>query len=122
MRFLAWARQFLVPGLRPGDTVVMDNLSSHKVAGVRAAIEGAGNLSPYSPDFNPNRAKLRQAQNLAAKNPSPHDREAMDGHWFVARAVQQQRMRAVHSPLWLLPVRIIPLRSEQAINRHRTLV
>jgi transposase len=55
--FLAWVRQFLVPLLRPGDIVLMDNLSSHKVAGVRAAIEAAGAvlryLPPYSPDFNP---------------------------------------------------------------------
>lgn len=55
--FLAWVEQILVPELRPGDTVVMDNLSSHKVAGVKAAIEGAGAhllyLPPYSPDLNP---------------------------------------------------------------------
>jgi transposase len=55
--FLAWVLQFLVPMLRPGDIVMMDNLSSHKVAGVRAAIEAAGAvlryLPPYSPDFNP---------------------------------------------------------------------
>ena len=55
--FLAWVLQFLVPMLRPGDIVMMDNLSSHKVAGVREAIEAAGAvlryLPPYSPDFNP---------------------------------------------------------------------
>jgi transposase len=55
--FLAWVLQFLVPLLRPGDIVMMDNLSSHKVAGVREAIEAAGAvlryLPPYSPDFNP---------------------------------------------------------------------
>jgi transposase len=55
--FLAWVEQFLVPTLRPGDIVVMDNLGSHKVAGVREAIEGAGAelryLPPYSPDLNP---------------------------------------------------------------------
>ena len=55
--FRAWVEQFLVPTLRPGDTVVMDNLSSHKVSGVKAAIEGAGAalryLPPYSPDYNP---------------------------------------------------------------------
>ena len=55
--FLAWVLQFLVPLLRPGDIVLMDNLSSHKVAGVREAIEAAGAvlryLPPYSPDFNP---------------------------------------------------------------------
>ena len=55
--FRAWVEQHLVPTLRPGDIVVMDNLSSHKVVGVREAIEAAGAelryLPPYSPDLNP---------------------------------------------------------------------
>jgi len=55
--FLAWVEQVLTPVLRSGDIVVMDNLSSHKVAGVRAAIEAAGAqlrfLPAYSPDLNP---------------------------------------------------------------------
>jgi transposase len=55
--FLAYVRQVLVPTLRAGDVVVMDNLSSHKRAGVREAIEAVGAkllyLPPYSPDFNP---------------------------------------------------------------------
>jgi len=55
--FLAYVQQFLAPALRPGDVVVMDNLSSHKVAGVREAVEAAGAtlryLPPYSPDLNP---------------------------------------------------------------------
>lgn len=55
--FLAYVRQQLAPTLRPGDIVVMDNLSVHKVAGVRAAIEKVGArlvyLPPYSPDYNP---------------------------------------------------------------------
>ena len=55
--FVAYAQQVLVPTLRAGDIVVLDNLSSHKrVAAVRA-IEGAGcsvvYLPPYSPDLNP---------------------------------------------------------------------
>jgi len=54
--FLAYARQFLAPALRPGDVVVLDNLGSHKVAGVREAITRAGAtllyLPPYSPDLN----------------------------------------------------------------------
>jgi transposase len=40
--FLAWIQQHLAPTLKPGDIVVMDNLSSHKVAGVREAIETVG--------------------------------------------------------------------------------
>jgi transposase len=55
--FLAYVRQQLILALQPGDIVVMDNLASHKVAGVRRAIEEAGArvvyLPPYSPDFNP---------------------------------------------------------------------
>ena len=55
--FLAWVRQGLVPTLQPQDVVILDNLATHKVVGVRQAIEGAGArllyLPPYSPDFNP---------------------------------------------------------------------
>jgi transposase len=55
--FQAYVDQMLVPELRPGDVVVMDNLGSHKGPAVRAAIEAAGAtlryLPPYSPDFNP---------------------------------------------------------------------
>lgn len=55
--FQAYVDQVLVPDLEPGDIVVMDNLGSHKGAGVRTAIEAAGAsllyLPPYSPDFNP---------------------------------------------------------------------
>jgi transposase len=55
--FLAFVQQVLCPGLKPGDVVVMDNLSSHKAAAVRTSIEKAGAellyLPPYSPDFNP---------------------------------------------------------------------
>jgi len=55
--FLAWVRQGLVPTLQPQDMVILDNLATHKVAGVRQAIETAGArllyLPPYAPDFNP---------------------------------------------------------------------
>lgn len=55
--FLAWVKQGLAPCLQRADVVVMDNLATHKVAGVREAIEATGArleyLPPYSPDFNP---------------------------------------------------------------------
>jgi transposase len=55
--FLAYIQKFLCPTLRAGDVVIADNLSSHKVAGVKEAIEAAGarlvHLPPYSPDLNP---------------------------------------------------------------------
>jgi transposase len=55
--FRAYVEQVLAPTLAPGDTVILDNLSSHKVAGIRDVIEARGAnliyLPPYSPDLNP---------------------------------------------------------------------
>jgi len=55
--FRAYVEQVLVPTLKPGDVVIMDNLPAHRVSGVREAIEAAGAsrlfLPPYSPEFNP---------------------------------------------------------------------
>jgi len=55
--FEQYVQQMLVPTLRPGDIVVMDNLASHKGKAVAEAIAAAGAqvwyLPPYSPDFNP---------------------------------------------------------------------
>ena len=72
--FLAYVEQFLAPSLRPGDTVVIDNLGSHKVKGVREAIEAVGArllfLPPYSPDLNPIEqlfAKLKALLRTAAR-------------------------------------------------------
>ena len=56
-RFRAYVEQFLVPTLKPGDVVILDNLGSHKGKAVRAAIRAAGAhllfLPKYSPDLNP---------------------------------------------------------------------
>jgi transposase len=71
--FLAYLDEVLCPQLQAGQVVVMDNLSVHKVAGVRERIEAVGAtllyLPPYSPDFNPIeqawskiKQKLRSAQ------------------------------------------------------------
>jgi transposase len=55
--FLAYVDQVLIPTLRPGDVVVLDNLAVHKQPEIRAALEAVGAqirfLPPYSPDFNP---------------------------------------------------------------------
>lgn len=71
--FIAYIEQVLVPTLRKGDTVFMDNLRTHKVAGVREAIEAAGaklRFTPaYSPDLNPIEqaySKLKAALRKAA--------------------------------------------------------
>lgn len=77
--FLVYVEKILVPELRPGDIVVMDNLAAHKVQGVRAQIEAAGAsllyLPPYSPDLNPIEmafAKLKVLLRGAAER-SVHD-------------------------------------------------
>jgi transposase len=76
--FLAYGEQVLVPTLRPGQIVVMDNLPAHRVAGVRAAIQATGAplwfLPPYSPDFNPIEtafAKLKAILRKAAARTIP---------------------------------------------------
>jgi transposase len=81
--FLADIRQELVPVLRPGDVVVMDNLAAHKVAGVREAVEAAGpsvaDLPPDSPDLNPIElafAKLKARLRSAAER-------TVDGLWAL---------------------------------------
>lgn len=55
--FRAYVEQFLAPTLKAGDIVIMDNLSSHKIAGIEQAIAARGAqllyLPPYSPDLNP---------------------------------------------------------------------
>ena len=81
--FETYVDKALVPELRPGDIVIMDNLSSHKGPQVRQMIERAGasllHLPPYSPDFNPIEnafAKLKSLLRKAAER-------TVDGHWNV---------------------------------------
>ena len=79
--FKAWVEQMLVPELRPGDIVIMDNLAAHKVDGIAKAIIDRGAelryLPPYSPDFNPIEqafAKLKALLRKAAER-------TIDGLW-----------------------------------------
>ena len=76
--FLAYLEQSLAPTLSRGDIVVMDNLSAHKVAGVREIIESTGArllyLPPYSPDLNPIEqlfAKLKALLRASAERSVP---------------------------------------------------
>ncbi len=70
--FLAYVRQQLVGTLKPGDLVIMDNLSSHKHAGVQEAIESVGAslmyLPPYSPDLNPIELAFSKLKTLLRKS------------------------------------------------------
>lgn len=78
--FHAYVEQVLAPTLAAGDIVVLDNLASHKITGIREAIEARGAslffLPPYSPDLNPIEqvfAKLKQLIRSAA----PRSRETL---------------------------------------------
>lgn len=69
--FQAYVDQILVPELAPGGLAIMDNLSSHKGAGIREAIETVAAkllyLPPYSPDFNPIKKAFSKSKALLRK-------------------------------------------------------
>jgi transposase len=101
--FLAYVEQVLCPALKPGDVVVMDNLSSHKVSGVRKLIEKAEAellyLPPYSPDLNPiekawsklkqllrsAKARTKEALDQAISELLPHITPDNAAAWFHHR-------------------------------------
>jgi transposase len=107
-RFRAWIEPALVPPLKPGDVVVLDNLSSHKGKVVRQAIRDAGAhllfLPAYSPDLNPIEqffAKLKhwlRRQNLRSpvQRNSQYPRRSLSG-----------RVRKLHSKLWIRSHQIV---------------
>jgi transposase len=79
--FTAYIEQVLAKEVRPGDLLILDNLSSHKTAGVRAALAACGlnhlYLPPYSPDLNPIEnafSKLKRLARAAAER-------TLDGLW-----------------------------------------
>ena len=88
--FLSWVEQHLVKVLRPGDVVIMDNLSSHKVKNAAEAIESVSAqvrfLPPYSPDLNPIELAFSKLKRLirSAKQ------RAVDGLWNTCGKVLDQ--------------------------------
>lgn len=74
--FEAYVAQVLVPTLKPGDVVILDNLSSHKRPAAREIIEAAGArmlfLPPYSPDFNPIEKAFSKLKALLRKSGRTH--------------------------------------------------
>jgi transposase len=101
--FETYVAKVLVPELRPGDIVVMDNLSSHKGPRVREMIQAAGAslryLPPYSPDFNPIEnafAKLKALLRKAAER-------TVDGlhHRPLDRSLPARRMHQLLQRRWL---------------------
>lgn len=88
--FEAFVQQVLVPQLKPGDVVVMDNLSSHKRDRTRQAIERVGAqltfLPPYSPDLNPIEMIFAKAKHLL-RSLACRTRDAL---WHAMQSVLDQ--------------------------------
>ena len=105
--FRAYVEQQLVKVLKPGDIVVMDNLSSHKVAGIREAIEGVGAelvyLPPYSPDLNPIEQVMSKFKNEIRKR-KPRTKPECDAlcgeslDWFPSEECRNYIRHAGYGP------------------------
>jgi hypothetical protein len=100
--FLAYVTQFLVPTLRPGDVVIIDNLSSHKGKAVRRAIRDAGAhlfyLPPYSPDLNPIE-QVFATESTPAKGGSAVHRTGLEDHWHTLGRIHRAGMRQLSTEL-----------------------
>jgi transposase len=99
--FRAYVDPVLIPTLKPGDIVIMDNLPAHKVAGIKEAIRTAGAhlryLPPYSPDFNPiEMAFSKLKAHLRAKA-----ERSIECHRQSHYTVRACRMRKLHRRMWL---------------------
>jgi transposase len=108
--FRAYVEQILAPTLAPGDIVIMDNLGSHKVAGVREAIEARGArllyLPPYSPDLNPIEQSFAKLKALIRKAAA----RSRDALWnaigqFLGRFVPQECANYFAKAGYVLPNR-----------------
>lgn len=89
--FRTYVQQMLAPALSPGDIVVMDNLASHKVKGVREAIEAVGAtlwyLPPYSPDLNPIERMWSKVKALVRKTKARDETSLYDAIGEALRCV-----------------------------------
>jgi transposase len=105
--FVKYVREQLTRELKPGDIVVMDNLSSHKVKGVREAIEAAGAkllyLPPYSPDLNAIESTFSKMKNEIRKR-KPRTKAECDAlcgeslDWFPPEECRNYIRQAGYGP------------------------
>ena len=98
LAFQAYVDQVLVPELKPGDVVVMDNLGSHKGASVRSSIEAAGSASLSSAlqsRLQSNRKRLRQAQGPPAQGRRTNRRGPVDQDRRMPSRLQPKRMQKI---------------------------
>ena len=98
--FKAWVEQMLAPQLKPGDIVILDNLSSHKVAGVREAVTASGAeiryLPPYSPDLNPIENAFSKLKALLRKARRAHQGRLGECDRQTARLFHARRVSKLH--------------------------
>ena len=103
--FAAYLEQVLVPTLKEGDIVVLDNLGSHRAAGVRSMIRAAGARvffpPPYSPRSQPDRAGLRQAQTQNPRRRTAHRRKHLAAPRRPPPNLPAKRMRKLSRKLRL---------------------
>jgi hypothetical protein len=113
--FRAYVEQQLVPVLKPGDIVIMDNLGSHKSAALRQIIRAAGArlwyLPPYSPDLNPIEQTFAKDQALDALRPEADHRRRLATYRNSHRHHRASRMQQL--------LRKCRLRFRQFVNRSK---
>lgn len=89
--FLAFVESFLLPTLRPGQVVVLDNLPAHKSSRINRMIEAAGatvlRLPPYSPDFNPIEMAISKIKALLRKQARRGVSEVMDAIGLAIQSI-----------------------------------
>lgn len=94
--FLEYVKQFLVPTLKNGEVVLLDNLNSHKNLAVRRAIRATGAklsfLPSYSPDLNPIEQVFAKLKELLRKAAERTFTEVLRPHRQAARRVQPQSL------------------------------
>ena len=99
--FLAYVEQMLVPTLRPGDVVIMDNLGSHKRQAIRRAIRAVGAkllfLPAYSPDLNPVEWLWKHLKYVELRNRTCLDLEELHMEFHVAVGHIRQRRPLIRS-------------------------
>lgn len=95
--FRGYVEQALGPTLRPGEVVVMDNLSPHKTKGVQEAIEAAGAmvryLPPYSPDFNPIESMWSKVKEFLRSRGARTEERLLQGIGDALRSVTKEDCR-----------------------------
>ena len=122
-RFHAYVEQFLVPTLKPGDAVILDNLGSHKGKAVRKAIRAVGArlvfLPKYSPDLNPIEQVFAKFKTLLRKAEARSYEAISDASAENPRPLPARRMRRIPQKR---RIRVKPNAEGSRLDRNRKVV